>query len=139
VPTITEVLETSLYVKDLDRAEAFYRSLFRFERLLRDDRMAALRVCPTQVLLLFKQGGTHHPVPMFNGFIPPHDGSGPVHLALGISATDIAFWLERLVAQQVDIESHLIAPNGCHSIYFRDPDGHLIELTEPRIWEMAKL
>ncbi len=52
------VLETSLYVADLDKSEEFYRDLFGWETLLSDDRMRALKVNGTSVLLLFKRGGT---------------------------------------------------------------------------------
>ena len=37
-------------------------------------------------------------------------------------------------AHQVEIEGRTDWPRGGHSIYFRDPDGHLLELATPGLW-----
>ena len=60
-PRVTHVLETSLYVADLDRAQDFYQRLFGFPAFTRDARMAALGVPGAQVLLLFRHGATATP------------------------------------------------------------------------------
>ena len=44
VPRVSGVLETSLYVEDLDRSRAFYQRLFGFEQFMCDGRMCALGV-----------------------------------------------------------------------------------------------
>jgi catechol 2,3-dioxygenase-like lactoylglutathione lyase family enzyme len=68
------------------------------------------------------------------GLIPPHDGSGHMHFAFAIRAEDLNDWLQRLEQAPIEIESRVHWENGGHSIYFRDPDQHLVELATPGIW-----
>ena len=84
VPRVSAVLETSLYVADLDRACDFYQRVFGFERFVHDGRMCALGVPGSQVLLLFRHGSTNEPAPVPGGVIPPHHGSGELHLCFAI-------------------------------------------------------
>lgn len=134
MPTITGVLETALYVADLDRAQQFYQQLFGFKELLRDERMAALQVGEQQVLLLFVKGGSIEGAEVPGGHIPPHDGEGHVHFAFAIEEAQIEAWREHLAKHEVKIISEVRPPQGGISLYFRDPDGHLGEIATPRIW-----
>jgi catechol 2,3-dioxygenase-like lactoylglutathione lyase family enzyme len=131
---ITGVLESSIYVDDVPRSAEFYRRIFGFERLEGDARFCALSVAARQVFLIFKKGGTLQPMPLPGGVLPPHDGSGQTHFAFSVHAADLAAWEERLAQNAVAIESHISWPRGGHSIYFRDPDGHLVELITPGCW-----
>lgn len=134
-PAIDGIVETILYVDDLPRAIAFYRDLLGFEPMTGDQtRFQAFRAGPAQVLLLFKRGGTLEPTPVPGGVIPPHDGSGPHHLGLAIKAEAYEPWRQRLSAAGITIESEARWPAGARSLYFRDPDGHLLELVTPGIW-----
>jgi catechol 2,3-dioxygenase-like lactoylglutathione lyase family enzyme len=134
IPPITGILETCLYVEDVVRSRAFYQHLFGFEALLADDRISTLAVVPGQVLILFKRGATTEPIPVGDGFIPPHDGSGRQHFALSIGASDLDAWRRRLAEQGITVESEVDWPAGGHSLYFRDPDGLLLELATPALW-----
>jgi len=131
---VTGVLETSLYVDDVPRAAEFYHRLFGFDKLQGDNRFCALNVVGKQVLLLFKKGGTREPVLLPGGVLPPHDGSGTTHLAFSIPTEDFVRWETRLAEHGVTIESRVSWPLGGRSIYFRDPDGHLLELITPGCW-----
>jgi catechol 2,3-dioxygenase-like lactoylglutathione lyase family enzyme len=135
LPPITGILETSLYVADLARARQFYVSLFGFEPMLEDERMCGLSVAGRQVLLLFRRGGSDQPnaVPG-GGIVPPHDGAGQLHLAFSIPPDALEAWRDRLGHAGIPIESTVRAPRGGTSLYFRDPDGHLIELATPGLW-----
>jgi catechol 2,3-dioxygenase-like lactoylglutathione lyase family enzyme len=133
-PSITGILETCLYVTDVARSRAFYQDLFGFEALLADDRIATLAVVPGQVLILFKRGATTEPIPVGDGFIPPHDGYGRQHFALSIGAGDLEAWRRRLAGQGIAVESEVEWPAGGHSLYFRDPDCLLVELATPGLW-----
>lgn len=134
MPLVTGLLETALYVDDLDRAIEFYTRLFDFEVMNRDDRFCALDVVPRQVLLLFRRGGTLSAVPTGHGDIPPHDGSGPLHLAFAIDADQLDLWRQKLAENGIAIESTVHWPRGSTSLYFRDPDSHLVELATPNLW-----
>jgi catechol 2,3-dioxygenase-like lactoylglutathione lyase family enzyme len=131
---ITGVLESSIYVDDVPRSAEFYRRIFGFERLEGDSRFCALSVAGRQVFLIFKKGGTLQPMPLPGGVLPPHDGSGQTHFAFSVHAVDLAAWEERLAQNAVAIESRISWPRGGHSIYFRDPDCHLVELITPGCW-----
>ena len=131
MPAIGRVLETSLYVDHLPRSIAFYQRLFGFDQLMADDRFCALNVSNQQVLLLFRKHGTTEPIAIPGGIIPPHDGDGQTHLAFTISLEDEPVWTEHLKAAGIAIESRVAWPRGGFSLYFRDPDQHLIELITP--------
>jgi catechol 2,3-dioxygenase-like lactoylglutathione lyase family enzyme len=134
MPSVGRVLETSLYVDQLERSIQFYTRLFGFEKLVSDDRFCALNVAGEQVLLLFRKRATMEPVMFPGGIIPPHDGDGHTHLAFTIAAEDEDEWTASLRAADVAIESRVTWPRGGFSLYFRDPDGHLLELVSPGCW-----
>ncbi|HEU4699104.1 MAG TPA: VOC family protein [Gemmatimonadales bacterium] len=134
-PPLTGILETALYVADLERAERFYGDLFGFGRLFRDERLSALDVAGKSVLLLFRAGASEPaPIPVPGGTVPPHGAEGRIHLAFAIPAEALAGWEARLEARGIPIEGRVAAPRGGHSLYFRDPDGHLLELATPGLW-----
>jgi len=136
MPAIGSVLETSLYVDQLPRSIDFYQRVFGFAQLVSDDRFCALNVSSKQVLLLFVKHGTTEPITIPGGVIPPHDGDGQTHLAFTISKDDETAWTEHLKAAGIAIESRVAWPRGGFSLYFRDPDGHLLELVSPGCWEI---
>ena len=135
-PQVTGVLEASLYVTDVERSRRFYQDLFGFESLLEDDRLCALAVDGKQVLLLFRKQGSVNSVVIPGGTIPGHDGSGEQHLAFSIAASQLEPWRSRLQGQNVAMESTVRWPRGGESLYFRDPDNHLIELATPGVWSI---
>ena len=99
-----------------------------------DTRFCAFNVAQGSVLLLFLRGGTLEPVKVPGGIIPPHDGSGHMHFAFAIPAEDLTSWIQRLESSGIAIESRVRWAEGGESIYFRDPDLHLVELATPGIW-----
>jgi catechol 2,3-dioxygenase-like lactoylglutathione lyase family enzyme len=134
VPALSGILETALYVADLDRAAGFYADLFGFETLIQDGRLHALSVAGRDVLLLFRAGASEQPNLVPGGLIPPHGGGGHIHLAFAVPADALAAWEARLAERGIAIEGRVHAPRGGTSIYFRDPDGHLLELATPGLW-----
>jgi catechol 2,3-dioxygenase-like lactoylglutathione lyase family enzyme len=134
MPRVRGVLETTLYVEEIEPAARFYEDLFGFKRLDSDDRFCAFSVADRQVLLLFKHGATTHPIAFPGGMVPPHDGSGHLHFAFSIAASELQRWESHLEAKGIAIESRVRWPRGGSSIYFRDPDHHLVELVTPGCW-----
>ena len=134
MPNLTGVLETSLYVDDLERSIHFYQSVLAFSKLIADQRFCALSVVDRQVLLLFKKGGSTQPSVSSGGVIPPHDGDGELHLAFSIKTEEWESWESWLLQNHVTIESKVFWDRGGRSLYFRDPDNHLIELVTPGCW-----
>jgi catechol 2,3-dioxygenase-like lactoylglutathione lyase family enzyme len=139
MPAINGVLETALYVDDLDRARGFYESVLGLKALVSDQRFCAFDPGGRGVLLLFLRGATLTTVELPGGTIPPHDGRGPLHVAFAVAADDLAPWEARLGERGVAIEGRTDWPRGGKSIYFRDPDGHLLELATPGLWPSTEL
>lgn len=132
-PSIGHVLETSLYVDDLARAKNFYLQTLGLPLLISDQRMCAFAAGRT-VLLLFERGASNQRVILPGGEIPPHDGHGPLHVAFAIGRSDLPVWEHKLDHSGVLIEGRVHWPLGGQSIYFRDPDGHLLEFATPGLW-----
>jgi catechol 2,3-dioxygenase-like lactoylglutathione lyase family enzyme len=135
MPKVTEIIETVLYVKDVERAKDWYQKLFDFPVIFREgDRFRALKVGGIQVLLLFKEGSSTTATTLPGGVIPPHDGSGPTHLAFGMKTEEADHWEQHLMANGVEIEGRVEWNKDDKSIYFRDPDNHLVELITSEHW-----
>lgn len=133
---ISRILESALYVSDMQRARDFYVDLLGFTPLLESSRLLALSVSGTSVLLLFHAGATEEPLPTPGGVVPPHGAAGEQHLAFAISADSLHEWESRFDGAGVRIESRVTWPRGGVSLYVRDPDGHSLELATPGVWEI---
>ena len=134
-PPLMRVVETALYVEDLPRAAAFYRDVLGLRVMGAGERLVSLDAGPGSVLLLFQRGATAQGFRFPGGWIPPHDGAGQVHFAFGVEREQLAAWERHLEARGVPIESRVDWESGGASLYFRDPDGHSVELVTPRTWE----
>jgi catechol 2,3-dioxygenase-like lactoylglutathione lyase family enzyme len=55
-------------------------------------------------------------------------------MAFAIDADALAEWEKRLAEHGVAIEGRTTWRRGGISIYFRDPDRHLLELATPGLW-----
>ncbi len=134
-PRISQILETSLYVNDLARSQSFYERICGFATIFHDDRMCAMEIPGEQIMLLFRHGMTDQPAPgPAGGVIPPHHGRGALHLAFAIPFGELAAWEHHLQQQDVTVESKIVWPRGGTSLYFRDPDGHSLEVATPGLW-----
>lgn len=134
MPSVTGVIETALYVNDLDRASQFYEDLFGLKRMDGDDRLRAYNVAGQSVLLLFKRGASNCVTELPFGKIGPHNGNGPLHFSFSINAEDLQAWEKALEVKGISIESRVRWPRGGTSLYFRDPDNNLLELATPGMW-----
>src|SRR5574342_513752 len=104
MPKLDRVIETSLYVDDLERAARFYGDVLGLKELTSDARFRAYDVGGRSVLLLFRRGVTLETVRMPGGTIPPHDGHGPLHMAFAVAADALPQWEERLRERGIAIE-----------------------------------
>jgi catechol 2,3-dioxygenase-like lactoylglutathione lyase family enzyme len=134
MPHLGGILETAIYVDDLERARRFYEDVLGLKAMFADNRLIAYDAGRQNVLLIFRRGGSLEPVTLPGGSIPPHDGNGPLHFAFAIAADELPAWEQRLGEHGVEIEARTQWPRGGKSIYFRDPDGHAVELATPGLW-----
>jgi catechol 2,3-dioxygenase-like lactoylglutathione lyase family enzyme len=130
VPKIDGILESSLYVSDLPRSVHFYREIFGFSVISEfGERGCAILAGTRQILLLFKKG-------VSRTISSPHDGDGELHLAFAIPATELIAWESWLRVQGIIVEEKRSWEGGGWSLYFRDPDRHLLELATPGTWSV---
>ena len=135
MPAIEGILETSLYVADIDRSATFYRDLLGFRALFESRRLIALDAGRQGVLLLFPNNAEIRDVTDAGGTVPGHGGSGRLHLAFAISTEALPEWREKLAAHAIALTGEYKWRRGGVSLYFNDPDGHVLELASPGIWE----
>lgn len=136
-PPLDRVLETALYVDDLPRARAFYTGLLAARVLLDSPRLVALDVAGASVLLLFQRGSTEEAQETPGGTVPGHGAAGVQHLAFAIPAGAVDAWRSHLRDAGVALESEVTWPRGGTSLYFRDPEGHSVELATPGLWDLS--
>jgi catechol 2,3-dioxygenase-like lactoylglutathione lyase family enzyme len=130
MPPITDgILESSLYVSDLARSVHFYEEIFGFRVIAEFGRGCAMHAGERQVLLLFEKGGSR-------AIQSPHDGEGELHIAFAIPAVELANWEAWLQTKGLEVEEKRQWELGGWSLYFRDPDRHLIELATPGVWSV---
>ena len=135
-PQINGIVESCLYSNDLPRSVRFYQEQLGLRLLESGERLCVFSVADKQALLIFRSGGKLEPIHTPGGMIPPHGAAGQLHFAFAISKKDFAAWEKHLIAQGIAIESKVNWPAGGQSLYFRDPDNHLVELATPGIWEV---
>ena len=131
MPPITDgILETSLYVSSLATSVRFYEETFGF-RVVKHfgERGCAMSAGPRQVLLLFKKGASL-------AVETPHDGDGELHVAFAIASSELANWEAWLAKRGLAVEEKMRWELGGWSLYFRDPDRHLLELATPGTWSV---
>lgn len=133
-PPLDRMLEFGIYTDDVESTAAFYERVFGFGRLVSDRRLVALDVSGRGVLLVFERGGSTRAIDTPNGVLPPHDGRGTPHFAFGVPAGSLDRWEAWLAHQAIEIESTMEWDRGGRSLYFRDPEGHLVELVTPGTW-----
>ena len=141
--TPSAILESALYVTDLDAAETFYREVLGLEVIAKAEGRHTFFRCGAGVLLLFNAEATRQPpAPDAKLPVPPHGAVGQGHLCFAATAEEIVRWKAHLEALKIAVEADFEWPSfgkssgGGRSIYFRDPSGNSLEFAEPRIWGM---
>jgi catechol 2,3-dioxygenase-like lactoylglutathione lyase family enzyme len=136
MPKLDGILETALYTEDMVRSRAFYEGVLGLEPIYSDNRLCAYAVAGRNVLLVFSKGTTGQTVVLPSGTIPGHNSAGVLHVAFAIDKDELDRWEAHLTSRGVAIEGRNDWPRGGRSLYFRDPDGHLLELATPGLWSV---
>lgn len=116
---IAGIYEIAIRVKDLDRAEMFYKRVLGLEEGIRDEkrRWIFLRAGGQSGMIVLQEDKSEWP---------------SQHFAFTINPNDIESSAKHLQENGIEIEGpvfHEWMP--AYSIYFGDPDGHQLELCAP--------
>lgn len=128
---LTHVIETALYVDDLEAAERFYTEVLGLRLHLKDEGKFVFYKMAETMLLIFDPKTIEDD----NHELPPHGAHGPAHLCFRMAQEELDAWRDYLVKRGVEIETEHTWPNGARSVYFRDPAGNSLELGPWRIWQ----
>jgi len=134
MPAIEGLLETALYVDDMERSAAFFRDVMGLSAMIESERLTAFDAGRQGVLLIFRRGASVEDMPGPGGVVPGHDGQGPLHMAFAIADESYDEWHRHLLAADVKIRGEMRWPRGGRSLYFEDPDGHVLEVATPGLW-----
>ena len=127
---ITRLNHAVLYVRDVDRAAAFYHDVFGFEEMERPSGMRA-------AFMRSPIGGNHHDLGLFevgpNAPTPPRGSVGLYHLAWQVGTIE-----DLATATAALREAGALTGASDHgvskSLYGRDPDGNEFEV----MWQVPK-
>jgi len=122
------ILETCLYVNDLEKARWFYSTLFGFEEISYVPGRHVFFRIGKSVLLFFHPGATKK-----ERRLPPHWATGRQHVAFGVPSHFYETLKTRVSNAGISILHEEHWGNG-KSFYFHDPNGLLVEVAEPQIW-----
>jgi catechol 2,3-dioxygenase-like lactoylglutathione lyase family enzyme len=123
------ILETSIYVPDLEAARAFYTTVLGLNLFASEASRHLFFKCGDQMLLVFNPAQT-----ILAGETAPHGAQGPGHVAFAVQDAELDLWAAKLRSNDIAIESEVRWPNGGRSLYFRDPAGNCLEFASPQLW-----
>jgi catechol 2,3-dioxygenase-like lactoylglutathione lyase family enzyme len=132
MPKLAGVLETTLFVDDMDRARTFYERVLELKPTFADGAKCIYPVI-ADTFMLHKRAVIESVEPVNDKFLPP-DLHAPARVAFAIDARELNCWETLLTGHGIAIEGRMRWPCGGDSLYFRDPDGNLLELATAGTW-----
>ena len=139
-PALSGILETAVYVDNLESAERFYGGVLGLTKIFTVPGRQLVFRLQEGILLVFDAHQTQREQVVINGgAIPLHGAFGAGHVAFRVDKSELETWRSHFRATGVAIESEVPWPNGAHSIYFRDPAGNSLELATPDMWRFQSL
>jgi catechol 2,3-dioxygenase-like lactoylglutathione lyase family enzyme len=126
----TQIKETCLYVKNLRKTMSFYQDALGLEMIsyVKDSHIF-FRVGHSVLLCFLEKQVREQDVR------PPHFASGVIHLAFEAPEGEYEHLRKEIVDQDIEIIHDHLWEKGHRSFYFKDPDGHLLEVVEPGMWD----
>lgn len=129
-PSIDHVVETCLYVDDVETAADWYERVLGLEPFAVDPpRHVFLVAGDDDLVLLFDPNETE--TADEGDKAPPHGARGPQHVAFAVE--DLPAWRDRLAEVGVEIMHEASWGEG-DSVYLEDPSGNILELVSRGTW-----
>lgn len=126
----SQVKETCLYVQNLFLTKDFYHSLLGMPVIsLVEGSHIFFRVGTSVLLCFIPENSKAKTSP------PPHFAYGRQHIAFEVKPPDYEGWKEKIQKKGVEIIQEQTWKKGLKSFYFKDPDGHLLEIVPEGMWD----
>ncbi|MCS6904361.1 MAG: VOC family protein [Bacteroidia bacterium] len=126
---LVKIKETCIYVSDLERTKNFYHSLLELPVIsFVPGKHVFFRAGSSVLLCFIAEDSRQKIVP------PPHYGYGQLHFAFEVPPEKYEAAKAFVQSKGIAIEYEQNWPGGFHSFYFRDPDGHCLEVVPTGMW-----
>lgn len=126
----TQIKETALYVEDLERTEGFYHEKLELEIISKEEKRHIFFKAGSSILLCFLADATKH-----SETLPPHYARGQMHIAFEVPEEKYLETKEWIREKGIEIEHEQDWSGEYQSFYFRDPDGHSLEIVPAGMWD----
>lgn len=127
---IVQIKETSLYIKDLEKAFQFYHKKLGFPVISQAENQHIFFRAGTSVLLCFIAEHTRKKTNL-----PAHYGKGNQHLAFEVNPEDYEQWKGKLRVAGIKIIHEEVWKNDLKSFYFLDPENNVLEIVQTGMWD----
>lgn len=137
LPRLGRIVETILYTSSVPRLSAWYTSTLSITPFTSTPSFAAFSLPNNSILLLFDRSTTLNTKTLPGGTIPPHgaENTKGQHIAFGCAGKEeLKEWEDHLKGKGVQVEGRMSWERGGESIYFRDAEGHLLEIMTKGVW-----
>lgn len=138
-PKLGQMVETVLYTASVPKLVEWYASTLLIKPFTYSPSFAAFSLPNDTILLLFDRSTTLANKDSASGKIPAHgaENTKGQHVAFACRGTeDLIEWETHLKTKGVEIEGRMDWERGGKSIYFRDAEGHLLEIMTRGVWQV---
>jgi catechol 2,3-dioxygenase-like lactoylglutathione lyase family enzyme len=125
---IQRIKETCLYIDDIERTANFYHLMLGLPIYNKIEKKLIFFRAGESMLLCFVNGTTEG-----QSNLPAHYANGKIHFAFEVANAEYHSWKEK-IRNLMEIEHEQDWKNNLQSFYFRDPDGHLVEILMEGVW-----
>jgi catechol 2,3-dioxygenase-like lactoylglutathione lyase family enzyme len=126
-----QVKETCLYVGNLVKSREFYEGKLGLPCIgIEEGRHIFFRAGSSVLLCFISEASSSRA----DKGLPPHGATGHIHLALEVEPSSFSLVKRELQNKGIIIEYEQQWKNGFESVYFRDPDQHLLEIVPKGLW-----
>lgn len=138
-PKLGQVVETVLYTSDAGKLSQWYKDALGLEPYIEMlPALAGFQLPNNTLLLMFSRDKITEDRPIKDaGMIPRHGcdlGLGQ-HISFACSgAEELDEWEKHLKGKGIEVISHMKWERGGRSIYFKDWEGHVLEIMTRGVW-----
>ena len=127
---ITQIKETCLYIKNLEKTITFYSKILGFHLFEYSEGKHAFFKIGQCMLLLFNPENSR-----LKKSPPAHYAEGKQHIAFEVPDTEYEKTKNEFMAKGITIIDEMTWGNKRKSFYFNDPSGNILEIVPEGIWE----